>query len=301
MPTLCETYSQGEVEDYSLRILAPVPEPPVAEFTAEKTNITIGESVQFNDLTQNEPTSWQWSFPGGTPSSSNEKNPKVSYNLPGEYDVTLEASKDGFTPSKKINYKFIVADNNLSKDYCIPAGISSSPDFIQNVSIGNVLNNTTAGNGYSLSANTVALEPGQSYKVSLNPKVSTNRNYWKIWIDLNGDGDFTDSDETLLTVSNKKGTISATITIPAYALVNSRMRIAMRTGSAPAPCDDNFSGEVEDYPVSFGADVQAAAEAPPKTMQSVSHRPKTPVIRQLCPKIPAVKQLYRETLLRFRV
>lgn len=36
--------------------------------------------------------SWQWSFPGGVPSSSTDRNPtNIRYDVPGTYDVTLSA------------------------------------------------------------------------------------------------------------------------------------------------------------------------------------------------------------------
>lgn len=51
--------------------------------------VKTGEEIQFTDLTAGRPASWQWSFPGGTPESSTEQNPKVYYTKPGNYDVTL--------------------------------------------------------------------------------------------------------------------------------------------------------------------------------------------------------------------
>ena len=33
--------------------------------------------------------SWNWAFEGGTPASSNEQNPVVTYNRAGSYAVTL--------------------------------------------------------------------------------------------------------------------------------------------------------------------------------------------------------------------
>lgn len=49
------------------------------------------DTAYFTDLsTLNETNAtWNWSFPGGVPSSSNVRNPKVVYPLPGHYDVTL--------------------------------------------------------------------------------------------------------------------------------------------------------------------------------------------------------------------
>jgi PKD repeat protein len=63
--------------------------PPVADFSANLTTIITGESTTFTDLSANNPTSWSWTFVGGTPSSSNLQNPVVTYNTAGVYDVQL--------------------------------------------------------------------------------------------------------------------------------------------------------------------------------------------------------------------
>lgn len=65
---------------------------PNAGFTA---NTTIGcgpLTVQFQDLSSGNTTGWEWSFPGGSPTSSTVQNPVVTYNTPGTYTVTLVAS-----------------------------------------------------------------------------------------------------------------------------------------------------------------------------------------------------------------
>ncbi len=64
---------------------------PVCNFTAD---IKIGNSplqIKFMDLSINNPTSWQWSFEGGNPSSSNQQNPVVTYNNLGVFKVSLTA------------------------------------------------------------------------------------------------------------------------------------------------------------------------------------------------------------------
>lgn len=63
--------------------------PPVADFSATETTITVGESVSFTDLSSNDPTNWSWIFVGGTPSSSAIQNPVVTYNTVGVFDVQL--------------------------------------------------------------------------------------------------------------------------------------------------------------------------------------------------------------------
>jgi PKD repeat protein len=65
---------------------------PVANFTASTFNITTGQSVNFTDLSTNNPTSWSWTFTGGTPASSTSQNPtNIIYNTPGCFQVALTA------------------------------------------------------------------------------------------------------------------------------------------------------------------------------------------------------------------
>lgn len=64
-----------------------------AAFESE-TFVCPGSSVQFNDLSLNNPETWQWSFPGGSPASSTQQNPLITYNQPGVYDVSLTVAND---------------------------------------------------------------------------------------------------------------------------------------------------------------------------------------------------------------
>ena len=65
---------------------------PSANFSASNTTIVAGQSVTFSDLSLNTPTSWKWTFTGGTPASSTLQNPSVLYSTPGVYAVKLKAT-----------------------------------------------------------------------------------------------------------------------------------------------------------------------------------------------------------------
>jgi PKD repeat protein len=66
---------------------------PTAMFISNDSSACTGECLSFTDQSLNDPTSWQWSFPGGSPSSSLQQNPaNICYANPGLYDVTLIAS-----------------------------------------------------------------------------------------------------------------------------------------------------------------------------------------------------------------
>lgn len=60
-----------------------------ADFEAENESVCQNTPIQFYDNSYHNPTSWSWSFPGGTPSSSNLENPVVTYSSPGRHNVSL--------------------------------------------------------------------------------------------------------------------------------------------------------------------------------------------------------------------
>ncbi|PSJ71929.1 hypothetical protein C7N43_36835, partial [Sphingobacteriales bacterium UPWRP_1] len=68
-----------------------VPSEPLAAWNANFFgNACAGQPIQFTDNSGGiDLSQWQWSFPGGTPASSNLQNPVVTYPANGSYDVTL--------------------------------------------------------------------------------------------------------------------------------------------------------------------------------------------------------------------
>ena len=94
-----------DVEDYGIYVLPAGGSPPVADFSGTPTTLCEGATVSYTDLSTNTPTSWSWSFPGGTPSSSTSQNPTVTYNTAGTYNVTLTATNtNGSDPEVKTGY-----------------------------------------------------------------------------------------------------------------------------------------------------------------------------------------------------
>ena len=73
---------------------------PVAAFVTPVKYICEGTTVDFTDGTWNGvPDTWQWDFPGGTPSSSTSQNPTIQYNTAGTYDVSLTVTNSTGTDS----------------------------------------------------------------------------------------------------------------------------------------------------------------------------------------------------------
>ncbi len=63
-----------------------------AKFSTPRTVICAGETITFTDESYNAATGWNWSFTGGSPASSIQQNPSVTYNTPGTYAVQLQAT-----------------------------------------------------------------------------------------------------------------------------------------------------------------------------------------------------------------
>ncbi|KAA9357297.1 M43 family zinc metalloprotease [Larkinella humicola] len=80
---------------------------PTANFRAENLRVLLGGQVRFTDLSTNFPTSWTWTFEGGTPSSSTEQNPVVTYNQPGKFRVTLVASNAAGSSAPFVREQYI--------------------------------------------------------------------------------------------------------------------------------------------------------------------------------------------------
>jgi hypothetical protein len=65
---------------------------PVATINAEQTSLCSGGCFSFTDESTYGPTSWTWSFPGGSITSSTMQDPPpICYSTPGNYIVTLQA------------------------------------------------------------------------------------------------------------------------------------------------------------------------------------------------------------------
>ncbi len=64
---------------------------PDAGFSAPQL-LCAQDTLTFQDQSYGSPTSFEWSFPGGQPSTSTDKNPRVVYTAAGTYDVALKVN-----------------------------------------------------------------------------------------------------------------------------------------------------------------------------------------------------------------
>lgn len=194
-------------------------------------------------------------------------------------DGSANFSDSGSDIGSGVTDAIAVADFNGdgALDFC-KAGVGSSPNsvwlntveyceskaqyasflYITNVQLGSI-NQTTEGSlGYEDFTNlSTDVTQGESYTLKLAPNVWGQylTHNWKVYIDYNGDSDFTDAGEEVYdsgSVANNG--IITDITIPtSTTLGNTRMRVQMYYYYYPAnnSCANFLYGEVEDYTVNI--------------------------------------------------
>lgn len=90
----------------------PVSGVPIAHFRSNKMTVIPGQSINFYDESGGIPLSWQWTFVGGTPSTSNLQNPSVVYQNSGLYSVKLKVINSyGMDSVNYINYVKVLGVN----------------------------------------------------------------------------------------------------------------------------------------------------------------------------------------------
>jgi PKD repeat protein len=128
---------------------------PMVNIMATTREICANSQVTFSDVSTNV-TGWQWSFPGGNPSTSTLQNPVVTYSQPGTYSVLLTASNSyGSQSSMQLNY--ITVNANPSVPVITATGnlFTSTPAttyqwYLNNLPVlnSNAQQITAAGDGY---------------------------------------------------------------------------------------------------------------------------------------------------------
>jgi len=79
-----------------------------ANFTANVTSGTVPLTVEFADTSTGNPTSWNWTFGDGACSTT--QHPVHAYELPGTYDVCLEAfNENGGDSISRVDYMTVTA------------------------------------------------------------------------------------------------------------------------------------------------------------------------------------------------
>ncbi|MCK9219375.1 MAG: carboxypeptidase regulatory-like domain-containing protein [Bacteroidales bacterium] len=107
--------SYGQRVGFNLDAIEMITPPLIVKFSSSSDTLCAKTTINFEDHSLGNPSSWIWSFPGGIPSSSTSKNPEnIQYDVPGSYNVTLTISNGVSSTSKIItNYINVFANPDV--------------------------------------------------------------------------------------------------------------------------------------------------------------------------------------------
>ncbi len=186
--------------------------------------------------------------------------PSGSFFEIGDYQILYNAT-DACGNDESCTFNITVLPGETGGEYCESEGDFPWHEWISNVQV-NTLNNISGKNRYSDFTNlSTDLSPSLTYDINLTTGYSytTYDEYWKVWIDYNQDGIFQEPAEVAysgILSAPANGTPSATIngliSVPVDAATGlTRMRVSMKRGAEPGPCELFGFGEVEDYSVNI--------------------------------------------------
>lgn len=79
-----------------------------------RVEIWQGETVTFADMSEGDVKSWQWEFEGGTPATSTDRNPTVSYDRAGTFAVKLTVG-DGTSTDTAVREGYVIVRGQQPK------------------------------------------------------------------------------------------------------------------------------------------------------------------------------------------
>jgi hypothetical protein len=271
----CEAVPFGEVEDYTVNVTGGGGNP--CALNASVAGVTCN-----NNGTNSNPADDTYSFSVNVTASNASAGWTATINgatVTGTYGTPKSV---GPFPIAGGNLTFTVRDNVTATcttpatafappscstgggnpvPYCASTSAFPWHEWIANVKVGSI-NNTSGKSAYSdFTSQSTALTIGTATPITLTTGFSylTANEHWKVWIDYNKNGVFEDPSELayqgiLNAPANgtATGVISGNITVPAGTAAGAtRMRVSMKQGAYPTPCETVPFGEVEDYNVSI--------------------------------------------------
>ena len=93
---------------------------PIADFTSNITTVPENDSVDFEDTSNpngSPITAWLWTFAGGSPATSTQQNPTVTYATPGTYQVSLQVTNANGSNTKTVPGYIIVSNSAIVADF----------------------------------------------------------------------------------------------------------------------------------------------------------------------------------------
>lgn len=270
IPTACETFSYGEVEDYTVVIGASAgdTQAPSAPTNLAASNITTNSlTLNWNASTDNVGVTGYDVYSNGTmigtvtSTSANVTGltPATAYSF---YVRAKDAAGNISSNSNTLN----VTTNSNTVTYCASKGNSVVDEWIARVRLNTLDNSSGANGGYANFTNlSTTLNKSTSYTIRINAGWRSTRysEGYAVWIDYNQNGTFEASERVFSRAATNATEVSGSFTVPASALNGStRMRVSMKYNGTPTACETFSYGEVEDYTIVIGTGTNGSYAIP---------------------------------------
>lgn len=254
----CGTFSFGEVEDYCVNIVLAT-EP--CDFPDNLAVGTITEStaeIEWTPLTTainyvveyrvQGATDWLEQTADNPPTLLTGLEPCTFY----EVQVRTQCDTSFSLPGNIITFRTKGCGACLDFTYC-PAGTTgSTSQWIDEMSVAGVTNNSGSDNGYAFFPDfPITLLTNHDYDMVIKPGANfgLNSNYYRVYIDYNQNGTFGPFEQVGFIDATNANQVIINFEVPSGALEGqTRMRLVMQSFSGDNnPCVSFFTGEVEDY------------------------------------------------------
>jgi hypothetical protein len=276
-PVMCTSFGDGEVEDYAVKLIQPIPCTSNAPLNLTVTNLTATSAYVMFDPVVGGTYVLQWR-PFGSTTWTTVPLTTPAYTITGlteqsQYEVQVAYVCSGTTGTYTAPYPFTTP----VVTYCTNTPTNNTNGYISNVTI-------TPTSSYVMSSNSAAstytnftTDPTRLITLvrnSTNNSISVAKSWsgtfqsyiaTSAWIDFNRNGIFEASEKVIGVGTSITTPITATFTVPATSYNGPqtlRMRVIVATSTINDPCATISEGEVEDYAVKI-IDLQPCTTAPP--------------------------------------
>jgi hypothetical protein len=189
---------------------------------------------------------------------------------------------EGFVYGEVEDYTILVTAQAI--EYCISAGLNTSFEWIEHVTLGSLSNTSGNDGGYGDYSNLIlSAAPGETIPFALQPGYNNGifPESWSIWIDYNQDGQLAGSQELVFSQAPVVNTVSGQFLLSAaLAQGEYRLRIVMRWSTSFSGCGLYGWGETEDYTLLVVAPVNPLVQGKASSQEAGStkgHRRSSPL------------------------
>lgn len=275
-PTICTSFTYGEVEDYAVKLIQPIPCTSNAPLNLTVSNLTATTAYVMWDPAVGATYILQYRPLGSTtwttvPLTTN------AYTIPGlselsSYEVQVAYVCSGTTGTFTAPYQFTTP----VVTYCTITSNNNTNGYISNVTVtpnsSYVMTNNSGADTYT----NYSTDPAKLITLVRNTNnntISVSKSWLSFssslavgaWIDFNRNGTFETNERVISSGTSTNTPITATFVVPATAYngpMTMRMRVIFSTSTITNPCAPISNGEIEDYAVKI-IDLAPCSATPP--------------------------------------